>query len=678
MKNSMKQLCTLAPVFLMLSAGLSLVAQEQPLTIGDFDNSGSVTTGYRLTSFSGYRPMYQNLFDLNSGFRVLDFSLFGEARKDTRPFADDYSLVVSGLGGEPFSTAQLSVRKKNVYDLRVNYRQTYYYIDPNAGAAVPSGVPGLLSNHNWATVRKMGSVNLLVHATNNLKFRFEYSRNTRDGAEDTSRVMDYFGVPSSFGSFQRANPYYLIGVVNEQSDRIAGGIDYTLRDWTFHYNIGMQRFTDSFDGNNPYANERSFDIGDATTAKELLTATYWADYHKLTTPMSELSWNGKLSPRLETHGNYTFFDYSGPASLLMTGSGLARGTTTSNINPYSFSNTSIANLREPSQIVGEGFSYDANNWLSVDADYRYSRQDTTANATFSSTSNCCATNVTANGTTLTGTQLNQWRIGASNANLDVVLTPMPSLMIHLGIGYLKNDVEFLSNGATDPLSTLRTKTVLPTFSVRYQPNKVFSVRVNTNEINNGSSFTRETPHTEIGSRIVTRIRPAEKFWIENTTSVRDAKLLTYSYVSRSTQSASTLTYEFSDRASGFAAFSYSNFYSQSFVNFLRGTAPITNVSLTDQNVERLWQAGFNVTPMPRVTLSFAGNYVRVNGLGVVLGELPLYGPITFPYASASLSFDAHKAGKLALQLQRTYYEEQIVPGNNFGADILLIKWTRNF
>ena len=69
---------------------------------------------------------------------------------------------------------------------------------------------------------------------------------------------------------------------------------------------------------------------------------------------------------------------------------------------------------------------------------------------------------------------------------------------------------------------------------------------------------------------------------------------------------------------------------------------------------------------------------RVNGRGIVLGSTPLYGPMTFPYASGSLSYDAKKAGKLTLQLQRTYYVEQIVPGNNFGAKIVLISWTRSF
>ncbi len=96
-------------------AGLapSLFAQDdsKPLVIGDFDNSGSITAGYRFTSVAGYQPMFQQLFDMNSGIRVMDFSLFGRARDGTTPFADSYSLTVSGLGGDPFTTAQLTVRK---------------------------------------------------------------------------------------------------------------------------------------------------------------------------------------------------------------------------------------------------------------------------------------------------------------------------------------------------------------------------------------------------------------------------------------------------------------------------------------------------------------------------------------------------------------------------------------
>ncbi len=102
------------------------------------------------------------------------------------------------------------MRKNRLYDLRVNFRQSYYYWDRNDAATLPNGLSGLTSNHNWATVRKLGSVNLLVHATNNLKFSFEYYRNTRDGATFTTRSLDYFGSSSTWGSFARANPVLLV------------------------------------------------------------------------------------------------------------------------------------------------------------------------------------------------------------------------------------------------------------------------------------------------------------------------------------------------------------------------------------------------------------------------------------------------------------------------------------
>ena len=101
--------------------------------------TGSVTAGYRFTDVSGYQPNYQELFDLNSGFRLLDFSLFGKAKDENR-FADDYSLTLSGLGGDPFASGQLTVRKNHLYDLRVNFRQSYYYWNLNDLAAQPTGL----------------------------------------------------------------------------------------------------------------------------------------------------------------------------------------------------------------------------------------------------------------------------------------------------------------------------------------------------------------------------------------------------------------------------------------------------------------------------------------------------------------------------------------------------------
>jgi hypothetical protein len=300
-----------------------------------------------------------------------------------------------------------------------------------------------------------------------------------------------------------------------------------------------------------------------------------------------------------------------------------------------------------------------------------------ANANFASVESG-TTNTFSNGYTATGVDLNQWRIGTSTFDYDLIITPMSSLLVQAGVRYLKSDIESAVNGAIDPIETHRIKTVWPTLSLSYKPNQVVSLRATVDEVNNGSSYTQLMPHTDVKSRAIARIRPVEKFWIEDTFSTDDSKLDTVDFHTRVRGTSTTVTYELNEKLSGFVGFSYDSFWAQSTVNFLQGLSPLAQVSLTDQNVDRVWQGGINAGPVRHVSVSLAGNYVSVNGQGVVLGETPLYGPMTFPYGSGSVSYDAGKAGKLAIQLQRTYYIEQIVPGNNFGAKILLISWKRNF
>jgi len=174
------------------------------------------------------------------------------------------------------------------------------------------------------------------------------------------------------------------------------------------------------------------------------------------------------------------------------------------------------------------------------------------------------------------------------------------------------------------------------------------------------------------------VRPTDKFYIDDTLVVRNRKLIDTDYRSTVRSNAITATYEFNDRLSGFAGFSYDSLFASAFVNFLRGPAPFTNLAIRDQTVDRVWQGGIRVSPIRRLEINFSGNYVRATGSGEIAGEAPLYGPMSFPYATGSLNYDFPRLGRLTAQLQRTYYIEQIVPGNNFGAKLLLIAWTRSF
>jgi hypothetical protein len=195
-------------------------------------------------------------------------------------------------------------------------------------------------------VRKIGSANLLVHATNNLRFSFEYSRNTRDGVTGTTRTLDYFGSSSTWGSFARANLYYIVAPLSETANRVTAGIDYTHRAWTVHYRLGYQRFEDSINARNAGALERSINIDDPSTANELVSAAAWRDSRRLTTPVSEFSYTGKASTRLEIRGGYIFYRYTGPATLDFAFSGVARTNSGgTSIGPYSISSSNTASHR---------------------------------------------------------------------------------------------------------------------------------------------------------------------------------------------------------------------------------------------------------------------------------------------------------------------------------------------
>ncbi|HEV2200644.1 MAG TPA: hypothetical protein VGR73_12545 [Bryobacteraceae bacterium] len=659
-------------ILCVLALAAAALAQDdaKPVMIGGFENQGSATFGYRFTSVEGYRPSFNQMFDLNSGPRLLDFDLFGKAPGDGNRFADDYSLTASGMGGDPFTTTQLTVRKARLYDLRATFSQSRYYWNQDASALLPGGTPGLLNNHEWATVRKLGSVNLLIHASNNLRFSFEYYRNTRDGATFTTRSMDYFGSSSTWGAFARADPYLLIAPVNEEANRVTGGIDYSHRDWTVHYRVGYQSFNDAVTGANVVGGELSLNAADRTTRKEPLNGASWTDFRNLRTPVSEFSYTGKLTRSLEARGSYLFYRFNGPAHLDMSANGVARtnfgGTTDA---PYAFSETANATVSEPNNVIDQGFTYKVKEWWDILADYRYSRFSVNSTGVFSSV------NATAEAT---GTSLEQWRIGVSTLDFNMAFTPAASMLIRAGVRLMKSDIEALDSGVVDPTRTKRVKTVWPVLSTHYEPSKKLTLRGDIDQITNGTTYTAITPHTDVGGRITVRYRPVEKFYLENSTVVRNRTQLASDFHSTIRSNAVTASYDIHPKVAVYSGFSYDSFYASDFVNFVRGTGPLTNLSLTDQTVNRVWTGGVRAEPWKRLGVNLSGNFIRTTGTSQIAGELPLYGPMSFPYASGSLYYDFPRFGRLTAELQRTYYTEQIVAGDNFSANILTVAWTRSF
>lgn len=676
--KSIRQVSLLTAALLALS--LMLTAQDatggyeaKPVDFGGFSTQGSASFGYRFTDIKGYKPMYRELFDLQRGPRLMDFSLFGESKEGANPFVDDYSLILSNLGGDPFPTAQLSVTKHKLFDFRANWRQAYYFWNQNDNvilpihAVAPTLTTGLTDHHNWDTVRKFGSADLTVHATDHLRFNFDYYRTTDNGPTFTTASPDFLGSPGYWGTYARGNPFYLYAPIQDETNRFTGGMDYTFRSWTFHYAVGYQTFSSNTNVNNVTSPELSIDPATSST-KEPLTSFTWSQYRQLTTPISEFSYVGKPLHRLEWRGSYIFYRYQGPVSFDQSFNGKAPGSTGA-LAPYAVTQNVRGNVTEPDHIISQGFTYDINNWWSVSADYRYTHQSSRGVGTFNSLFNAT--------TPATNSENIVWRNNLSDLHFTMDFTPMGTLVIRPGVHFMKYDVATFSHGVEDDVLSRTIKTAAPEISFGYEPTKMFSFRGDLHSFNNGVSYTAITARSEVGGHAVVQFHPIAKFSIDDELNVSNGRLLETDYRNVVRMNSLTASYALNERFSVFGGFSYESFFAQGDVVYARGTPPL-NDFLRDQEVNRVWQGGIDVKPTKRFAARLSGNFDRSTGVGQLSGEPPAYGPLTWPLVTGTVSYNFPEAGRLSVDLQRTYYIQQIVRVNNFSANLLTIRWTRDF
>ncbi len=638
-------------------------------TFWPFQTQGSVSMGYRFTDVTGYEPMYLELLDLQSGPRLTDFSMFGESTTKN-PFIDSFSLTMSGLGGDPFPTAQLTASKNNLYNLTAQWSQSYFDYAPNQNVILPGGVPGLTSEKSWATVRKFGSLDFLLHATKNLRFLFDYYHTTNSGATYTGLAPDYLGAGyTTWDFFAEGSPYVLYAPEDDEANRFTGGIDYTFGSWNFHYKLGYQTESANMTFNNTSSPEYSFDTSATFTANTPLNLFSMSEYRHLTAPISELSYTGRPLPKLDLRGSYIYYSYSGPADMNELIEGIApTSLSETSFVPYTLSQEVRANVKEPDNVFDQGLTYHVKKWWAIDADYRYDRSTEDGLGVFAGVLNGAL--LASNGSATT-----MWRTGLSDLNFDMVFTPVPSLLLSPGVSWDNSNVEALENGVVNPAETLRWNTVEPALSAYWQPAKRFSLRGDIHTFDAGASYTAITPHTETTGNVVARILLAKKLTLNDTINLSGSRLLATAFQNRVRGNSTLLNYALKDRFSLFGGLSYDSILAEGDIQFADGPPEF----LRDQEVDRVWQGGLQLNPGYHFGLRFTGNYDRSTGVGYITDNRPpSYGPETWPYATATAFYDFPKAGRLSIDLQRTYFLEQIVPGNNFGAEVLMVRWTRSF
>jgi hypothetical protein len=643
---------------------------------------GSVDVGYRFSTITGSDQTYRQLFNLSEGLRLMDFQLR----------SDLFALSASGIGGDPFPTVQLTSRKAGRYDLRVNWRQSRRY---DFWPATPTSIAGfdtqaVTDHHGWTSTRQIGNVALSVDATARLHLLFNADRVSRDGSLDTTRSLDFVGAPPAWGAFARANPYALRTPIddgapyalrtpiNETANRMTGGLSYSGRRWTAHYEAGYQTFEENSALGPPSAPERSINVADPATAKELLAALGWSETRHLSSPLSELSYVVQLSPKIEWRGEYFFYRYEGPFSLTASYRGTARTNSAgTSFSPYDVAATASGDVSGPSNVVGQDVTFRLDQRWRFDVRYRYSHLASEAQGEIRS---LLSLYPPAQLAPVSSSEVDEttWRQTQHAVNITATFEPSPVLTIRPGAMFSQRHVQERFNGVLDPARSKQEQTVWPELTVGYRPQPWLSARGSFRSSYSDASYTRMSPTQRTVALAMLRIEPLSGLTLDASMSRTNAELLTAEFTSLTSFGGIQASYALDDRLSVVGGLDYQSFLGHGSVSFNRGTPPIAENQMIDREIDRIWQLGVTVKATRRLGVTATANFLRTTGTDSIAGEPPLYGPVTFPYGTASVSYDVPRVGKVAVDLQRTYMYQELLPMNDFRATLLTLRYSRSF
>jgi hypothetical protein len=338
------------------------------------------------------------------------------------------------------------------------------------------------------------------------------------------------------------------------------------------------------------------------------------------------------------------------------------------VGPFNVSMRAAGESREPNHILDQGFTLDLEPRLKLHADYRYSR--------FSMQTHVDLSSVDVAGPA-SGEERREWRHGLHTLDAALEFSPISRLIVRPGVRLLKRDTTVAADGAANAAASRPSKLASPILSISYTPSARLSLRGDLRSATNDGPYTRVTPRTDWGGRTMVRFAPVGSISVEYAFAFRNARYTTTEFESLWRSNSTVVTYSVSDGLRLMGGFTYDSFLASTRVEFLRGGAPLT-AAFRDQEIHRVWQAAVEAAPAPVLKLRLAGNYLRTTGVGELSGEPPTAGPLRWPQVTGTADLELPGPGTLSIDLQRTYYIEELAASDNFSANILAIRWTWRF
>jgi hypothetical protein len=161
-------------------------------TLGNYNVQESIEGGYRDSMINGNTDNYDTFNNLQSGWRLFDYTLNMRSLNHEGVFFDDLVFSNFGYGGDPNDVSRLRIDKNKWYDFRGMFRRDKNVWDYNLLAnplnLSTSVLPTAITNspHALYLSRRMQDYDVTLLPQSRIRFRAGYSRNSNGGPAFTT------------------------------------------------------------------------------------------------------------------------------------------------------------------------------------------------------------------------------------------------------------------------------------------------------------------------------------------------------------------------------------------------------------------------------------------------------------------------------------------------------------
>jgi len=651
-------LFALLSVFAMASPALAQDPEEPGIPAGRYVVSAAASLGGRFVDVSGSQAKYNQLLNLQEGFRVFRGDFEVRPADGNQGWFDRFSITTQNLGGDPFPVIRVGLKKNGVYELTAGYRATQYFYDlPQTDRT---------ANRGWLDRRRFADLELRYTPTRNLRARFFYNRTEREGNDFSTGPFFYLPLAGDvWGAFGRASPAAWTLPLREDANLYGVGIDYRWNRTDIHVEQSYRTFASpgSLAG---FAGQPIELLGAASPGRNMVVER-WDTFSGFNIPMTTLHVDQEVASWLRLRAGYLYQHASGPTSLDGSIRVPLRETDTSATTAYA--GAGAASMT--SHTSEAGFTLRLLETLDLISDYRYQAFTQTARQSLSGSQSNFTVPVQLGGHTL------RWDTGLHTLDTQFGLTPYAALSLRAGLRFTKQDVVRKEDERTAP-GTRRSWSYSPLVNASWRPNRMFRLTGQFEHRTAVDPYVRISPESTVGSSLRARFSPGGRWGIDNTFSFRNRETELLDFQMQSRTNSTSLWYQPLPQWGVNAGFTYSSFFSENTVRYLRGTPPLTGLFSRDQTIDRSYFGGLRTRLLPMLTLSFSGQFIRSTGLAAFSGETSGYGPLTWPAWNAEIAYRTPRAGRLVFAWQQSYYLEDLYRATDFRSTAFHMRWDYSF